>query len=214
MTTGLMSMICDTAYDSARLFSNAQKVEREKMVCRAFLRCAGIQFSEDELLKGLNEPVDMSFRDGLFQITELLDTGRRRGTELRVRQQKCQSATSADDLLEPWEGSTPIALAEIGALVADRLATKSHALGGPRGCKGIDALVYVNLRGRHLFAEALVRNDANLAAIRAQGWRSASLVMIPYAIVLLADHNSPAFLCDINGKVLMDERRTDGWFEA
>ena len=44
--------------ETRRLFSNTQKAEREKMVCRAFLRCIGVGFSEDEMAVGAREPTE------------------------------------------------------------------------------------------------------------------------------------------------------------
>ena len=51
------------------------------MVCRAFLRCMGVGFSEDEIAVGAREPTDITFRGAEFQITEVLDEGRRRSLE-------------------------------------------------------------------------------------------------------------------------------------
>ena len=55
--------------ETRRLFSNAQKAEREKMVCRAFLCCMGVGFSEEEIAVGASEPTDIAFSRGAFPIT-------------------------------------------------------------------------------------------------------------------------------------------------
>lgn len=54
------------------LFSNKNKTVREKMVARAFLRCLGVKFSENEIVVGPEEPVDVSFKSARFQIMEIL----------------------------------------------------------------------------------------------------------------------------------------------
>jgi len=53
------------AIESRRIFSNKMKEERERMVCRAFLRCLGVQFHEDEIVAPYTEPL-------MFFITEPL----------------------------------------------------------------------------------------------------------------------------------------------
>src|SRR5208337_3323185 len=98
---------------SQTLFSNAQKVEREKMVCRAFLRCISVRFTEEEISKGPNEPVDIAFRLASFQISEILDQDRRRGLELQASVQKFEQASCVDDLLEPWKNSLPILFEDV-----------------------------------------------------------------------------------------------------
>jgi Putative endonuclease, protein of unknown function (DUF1780) len=190
-----------------------QQIERDKMVCRALLRCIGIQFIEEEVSKGLQEPVDISFRSASFQVTEILDRGRRRGDELRATSRKFRQTNRADDVAEPWENSLPIAFEDMAALVVSRLGEKATELGGPRGCRGIDSLVYVNLQGHHLVPSGVSGANEKLATVRAQGWRSASIVMIPYGIVWLADVDSPEFLSRARGKILHDVDRADGWFD-
>ena len=198
---------------SRTLFSNPQKVEREKMVCRAFLRCIGVRFSEEEISKGACEPVDIAFRGASFQISEVLDQGRRRGDELCASARKFGRDSRADDVLEPWKGSLPVSFNDVAALVADRLCTKSAALGGSRGCYGIDALVYVNLRGHHLVSNGISDDNRELVVVRQQGWRSVSIAMIPYGIVWFAADDCPSFLTEVEGRILSDGERTDGWFE-
>lgn len=199
--------------DSRTLFSNAHKLDRERMVCRAFLRCIGVPFTEEEIRKGQNEPVDIAFRSASFQITEILDEDRRRGNELSALDKKLRQANCASDFLEPWKTSVPISFEDAAGLVARRLGEKSTKLGGATGCRGIDALAYVNLRGRHLVPTCISDDCAELTAVRAQGWRSASILMIPYGIVWFASDGSPGFLTETQGRMLADDGRTDRWFE-
>jgi hypothetical protein len=208
----LQSLITFTTA-TQRLFSNAEKVEREKMICRSFLRCVSINFTEDEISKGASEPIDIAFRSAAFQITEILDHGRLRSIDIQQSAQAFKQAGCAEDVLEPWKSSVPISFEDVAALVVSRLGEKSTKLGGARGCSGIDALAYINLRGRHLVLKGLSEADEKLAIVRAQGWRSASIVMLPYGIVWFATGECPEFLSRIHGSILHDDKRTDGWFE-
>jgi hypothetical protein len=49
------------AAETRTLFSNPMKPERERMVVRAYLRCLGIPFTEDEIASSNDEPVDVLF---------------------------------------------------------------------------------------------------------------------------------------------------------
>lgn len=196
------------------LFSNAQKSEREKMVCRGFLRCIDVQFQAREILVGATEPVDISFRSAAFQITEVLDEGRRRNDELREREEKYRKARSVEDVMElQGPSSEPLSFADMSSRVADRLNEKFCALGGPRGCHGVDALVYVNLIGRHLWPAEFDSKCAGLSRVRSQGWRSVSVLMLPYGVVFFGTDDAPEFLRDIQGTISHDENRIDGWFD-
>ena len=56
------------ASETRELLSNPKKPERERMVVRAFLRCVGVQLSDDEIEASSNEPVDVVFRAAQFQL--------------------------------------------------------------------------------------------------------------------------------------------------
>jgi len=172
------------------------------MVCRAFLRSIGVEFSEDEIAVGASEPIDISFRDAAFQITEVLDEGRKRSLEHKELDIKYQNASSARDVMEPWRGPEPMEFREVVSVTAKRLDEKFAKL-GQQGCRGIDALVYVDLLKpviRYLYPTAFVEtDDAN--TMRAHGWRSVSVLMIPYATVLFAAEIAPPFLRHHQGTV-------------
>jgi hypothetical protein len=189
--------------ETRRLFSNAQKAEREKMVCRAFLRCVGVGFSEDEIAVGAREPTDIAFRGAAFQITEVLDEGRRRSLQHKELEIKYQIARSARDVMEPWRDPEPMEFPEMVGVTAKRLEEKFAKL-GQQGCRGIDALVYIDLLKpvvRYLHPTAFIEtDDAN--TMRAHGWRSVSVLMVPYATVLFAAETAPSFLRHHQGAVL------------
>lgn len=188
--------------ETRRLFSNAKKTEREKRVCRAFLRCIGVRFAEDELSVGASEPTDIAFCSASFQITEVLDEGRRRSREHNEQEINYQTACSVRDIMEPWRDGKPMEFSEMVSVTAKRLEGKFVKL-RQQGCGGIDALVYVNLFkpvSRYLYpAEFVETNDVN--KMRAHGWRSVSVLMVPYATVLFANDTAPHFLQDHRGSV-------------
>jgi len=192
--------------ETRRLFSNKLKPEREKMVCRAFLRCIGVDFAEAELCIGTHEPVDIRFRNAAFQITEVLNEGRRRGVEHQARETKYRNARAARDVMEPWSNPEPMKFPEIVTVTAKRLGKKFDKLGN-QGCRGIDALVYINLVNlrsgvyRYLYP-AEFSQTYDLTKIRSQGWRSASVLMVPYATVLFATDAAPSFLQEYRERVL------------
>jgi hypothetical protein len=66
------------ADQTCAFLSNAMKPERERSVCRAFLRALGVSFADSELIAPTIEPADVSFRQLRFQGRELL-RGRKRG---------------------------------------------------------------------------------------------------------------------------------------
>lgn len=56
------------ATDTRTFLSNKMKPERERSVCRAFLRAIGVSFEESEIIAPTDEPADVAFRDARFQI--------------------------------------------------------------------------------------------------------------------------------------------------
>jgi hypothetical protein len=150
------------------------------------------------------EPIDVAALSGRFQVTEILDRDRQRHKEYRQRLQQAESAQSAADLREPWSNPIPVSSSELSNMITWRLRAKTaHA--------DIDALVYINLRGRFLTATFEASTASDIAEL---GWRSVSAVFIPYAIVLHAGATAPDFLRRVVGKPQTKWGRPDGWFES
>ncbi len=194
------------------LFSNPKKPERERMVVRAFLRCVGVQFSDDEIKASSNEPVDVVFRAARFQIMEILG-GRKRGLAWREREARYKNAKQASDVLEPWTSSEPMSFGEVSQMIAEGLAKKASHY-GVNNCSKLDALVNVDLSGRHLWPlesnlEAEVTDSLNQ-----QGWRSVSKLLLPYGLVLIAKPDAPDFLKDNAGVIRNEWTDADGWFDV
>jgi len=179
----------DHVIETRRIFSEAMKPERERMVCRAFLRCLGVAFSDCEIQAPAQEPVDVIFRSASFQIRELMEPNCKRGDELKEFQQKIAKSSSIEDLMTSYQPPSPMSLSQLAVEVKNALTEKCQKYG--RGCNDLDALVYVNLSDTYLNASS---NFPDLSDLRAQGWRSVSVLFAPYSLVLCATGSAPSFL--------------------
>jgi hypothetical protein len=180
------------AADARRLFSNAMKPERERMVVKAFLRCIGESFKDDEVQVGQSEPVDVMFRSARFQVRDIVGD-KKRGEEWKQRQRQYEEAQSLDELWEPYAPSVQIAFGELSGAVAEALVEKAARYGG-EVCKQLDALVYFDPGDRHLYPPVFELTDAVATELSHQGWRSVSVLSVPYGIVLAASRDAPEFL--------------------
>ncbi len=185
------------ADETISFLSNEGRIERERSVCRAFLRCLGVEFEERELKEGEREPVDVSFRDTRFQVTEIHETGRKRSREWKDRQERLSGANSLDDVLEDWAPPKPMDYSELIDLASAQL-TQSKAHKYPEAEKAnLDILIYVCLSGRILDVRSKIP-DSNI--LLNQGWRSVSALFPPFGVVLAANEQSPQYLQHALGK--------------
>jgi hypothetical protein len=92
--------------------------------------------------------------------------------------------------LSPWS------LKRLAAEVTNALAEKAKKYG--KGCQGLDALVYADLQDQHLNAKS---EFPDVGPLRAQGWRSVSVIFAPYSVILLGNPGAPDFLLDYAGRV-------------
>lgn len=198
--------------ETRTLLSNRQKPDRERMVVRAFLRCVGLQCSDDEIQTSNEEPVDVVFRSAQFQVMDILG-GRQRGKESLERQRRYEKATRFSNLEEPYSASAPMSFGELSQNTGVGLAKKASRY-GVKTCSTLDALVYVDLSGRHLWPlepslEAKVADE-----LGGQGWRSVSVLFPPYGIILAVIPSAPDFLKDKVGLILNQWPHPDGLFDA
>jgi hypothetical protein len=194
-----------------RLFSNPQKPEREHMIVRAFLRCAGEAFEDREIIPSSEEPIDVRFRSADFQIMEIVGN-KRRGLEWRQRQDRYRDAQRVADVLEPYTPSQPMSFDDAAQLVADGLSEKA-ARYGTATCASLDVLVYVDLHNRHLWPLEPADDARAAAVLQGQGWRSVSMLFVPYGVVLLAAPTAPAVISARAGRVLNEWPGLDGLFD-
>jgi len=189
------------------LLGNKMKPEREKSVCRAFLRTLGVTFNDNELIAPTQEPADVAFRDARFQVRDLL-RGRQRGDLWKEKEKKFSEAQSLKDIVQPYTPPSPISLASLVPEVLEALSKKAEKYGA--GCKDIDALVYVDLDNVFLEPNSPVPDTVEL---QRQGWRSVSLLFSPYCVVLFTSSKAPLFLRVASGKQCMEFKNISGLFD-
>ena len=197
------------ADDTVDLLSSVRKSERERMICAAFLRCLGVEFSPTEIALPDSDPPDVVFRDGQFEIMIVLDEERKMHADWRAEANKRHAAKGLDDLGEPYHSSSPMKSAEIVERLVSELSKKATHY-GPKTCSELDALAYINLQGRHLYpiSEIDVPED-----FQSQGWRSVSFIFSPYSHVVFTTAKAPDFLCSHKGRTKQECKNPDEIFE-
>jgi hypothetical protein len=196
--------------ETLTFLGNSQKHERERAVCRAFLRAIGVRFEEHEIVAPWQEPVDVRFRDARFQIRDHL-AGRRRGDEWKQRQNRWARARRIADTLERTTWPTPMSRTELVDAVGDALKSKSKKY-GPRGCSKIDALIYADITATRFLMARSAASD--VSGLQQQGWRSVSVLFPPYGLVLFAHDSAPALLRQRLRKTQRAWRKSDGLFDV
>lgn len=197
------------ASDTRVFLGNMMKPERERSVCRAFLRTIGVPFQEKELVAPTDEPADVTFRMARFQIREMLEPDRRRGEDWKRKEKKYSEARSLDDVIEPYSPPASVSLVKLVPEIVDALSEKAQKYGN--GCTDIDALVYVNLGNQFLAADSDV---PNLDKLKSQGWRSVSILFPPYGVILFTAPTAPEFLGALAPGQYMSWNDIDSLFEA
>jgi hypothetical protein len=203
----------DHAADTRTFLSNKMKSERERAVCRAFLRTTGISFQEIEIIAPATEPADVFFRTARFQIRDLLEPDRKRGDYWKKREQTYLSATSLDDVLVPVSAPIPLGFDRLVPELEIVLLTKAqkYKRNYRDWCNNIDALVYVDLKDRFL---AVNSKMPGLDKLKSQGWRSVSVLFSPYGLVLWTSPTAPEFLRAVPPGPHMEWDDIDTLFEA
>jgi hypothetical protein len=201
----------EDAADARLLMSNPRKSERERMVVRALLRCLGVAFADTEIAAGSEEPIDVEFRAARFQIRDIVG-GRKRGEEWAERERLYRSVKTFADVITPFTETTAIPFDRAAEMVVDALTEKSRRC-GPRVCGTLDAVTYLDLGGSHLYPSEARGVPEALAELRRQGWRSVSMLAVPYGVVLSASADAPDFLHKRLGLACSEWPGPDGWFE-
>ena len=182
--------------EAAQLFSRDGKPLQERTAVHGFLRALGIEHARHEIIKQGPEPIDVWFRDARLQVTEIMYPARPRDREIRQRAERARSARHIEDLMEPGTiTSEPMGPQAVSDLVIQRAAQKAAHYAGQ--CAGVDLLAYVNMHGHHLYP---VGPFSPAPQLDARGWRSVSLVMERFAIVLSATSSAPEFVRDRLGE--------------
>jgi hypothetical protein len=211
VSDAFLAKLREHADRARRLFSNPRKPERERMVVRAFLRCVGETFEDSEIVASREEPIDVKFRTADFEIMEIVGD-RKRGLDWRRRQDRYRDAQHVADVMEPYTPSQPMSFDDAAQLVANGLSAKA-ARYGAAACADLDALVYIDLLNQHLWPLEAAGNGRAATVLLTQGWRSASMLFVPYGVVLLAAPTAPSIIRARAGCVLSEWSGPDGLFD-
>jgi len=179
-----------------RFFAGPLKKYRERCQLTAFLRCLGVEFLHGEIRPCDDRPGDLDFRCARFELTEVYDEGRKRGTQYRQRRERRKCAKSVDEVRSSYQHRQRVPYPEFVARVTDELA-KKVAHYDPNELPKVDALAYFNLQEKYPDLRSPLPASSEL---RQQGWRSVSVVTDLEALVLHAASEAPAFLRDAVGQ--------------
>jgi len=191
------------------LFSPSGQADRNILACRGFLCAAGISFDPSELIAPPSDPPDVTFRSAQFEVVESQEVGRRRHDEYKAKLVRLQAMRCDCELWSEGRLRARLVEAETPLEAALSSLAKKVAHYGLPTCGGLDALVYFNHGPTTLGPEHV---GDYLALSTSSPWRSVSLLVAPYAIVLAANPSAPEFLIERIGQV----RCSDDWnlFEA
>jgi hypothetical protein len=117
-----------------------------------------VSFEEDEIVAPASEPADVSFREGRFQVREILELNSRRHHEWKTRLARAIRARSMSDVTVPWTTPEAMSLGELASNVADALRAKAQRCGKAQ-CASLDALVYADLTKSRFLSPAADHPD-------------------------------------------------------
>ena len=190
----------DAIKESIHYFSNELKPERERWVVNKLLDYIKIDRNSDEVKSSTDEPIDVKFKDGCFQVKEILEQDRKRTAEYKEALEIAEKANTLEDLLEPY---SPIDLKIGDAIIIVIDQVKKWTKKYPATIrKDIDLLFYLNLQDVYIQHQGNLPPTENLDFIEQAGWRSVSVVENSCAIVIFANESAPAFLKKLTGIIL------------
>jgi D-glycero-D-manno-heptose 1,7-bisphosphate phosphatase len=164
---------------------------REKTVVGEFLNRIDLDFSEEELkyIPQINQPPDVIFRDANFEVTSLL-IKRKPNKEAKERLEILNEAKSINDTLIKMDWPHKITFAEINELVLFELKKKELKYPFINDRNTLDILIHF----REPFFPDMKSEFPIPHDIISQGWRSVSILISSYAIVLYASSSAPNFI--------------------
>ncbi|WP_455809698.1 DUF1780 domain-containing protein [Pseudomonas koreensis] len=172
--------------------SNARKWERERWVCQRLLQGLNIAHRNEDFTPASQEPPDVLFRDGRFEVFFVLDEGRRLNDEWREELARRRSAFSLSQLVRREVKPKRIPASELLHRLAPTLRKKSTNY-RERGIDlgGLDIIAFASLKREVLDLNSHFPPPTEYLR---QGWRSLSLVGPTFARVLFAHPGAPDFL--------------------
>lgn len=181
--------------ESIDYFSNDNKPERERWVCKLLLNSLRVPFHEAEVVSSLSEPPDVVFRDAQFEIKEIQAPGRKRHLEFKQALAHALTASTPGELIEEFAPVhiTPKGIADLVLAKLDELAVKY-----PLAIRqSTDLLIYVNLQDCYLQQGPVPSSEL----FSSSGWRSVSAAENQAAIVYFAGVAAPSFLRAVQSTV-------------
>ncbi|AAY35850.1 DUF1780 domain-containing protein [Pseudomonas syringae] len=172
--------------------SNARKWERERWVCQRLLQGLNIAHRNEDFTPASQEPPDVLFRDGRFEVFFVLDEGRRLNDEWREELARRRSAFSLSQLVRREAKPKRIPASDLLHRLAPTLRKKSTNY-RERGIDlgGLDIIAFASLKREVLDLNSHFPPPTEYLR---QGWRSLSLVGPTFARVLFAHPGAPDFL--------------------
>lgn len=191
--------------ESVRLFSNEGKKERELWIVQKFLGVLDVHYTAREFYQPPDDPPDVIFHKGRFEISELYDEGRRRHDEYRDYLRKAQAAQNWEDIraVETWD-RMEMSLQEVVAAAEEGLRGKKGNY-SPDTKMGLDALIYVNLRRLTIDDEDFLLDALSPQSSSLKLWRSVSLVFNRSVVcVIAASISAPEFIRTAAGRIVRE----------
>jgi hypothetical protein len=170
------------------------KSQQDRAVVRALLRVLGVTFTDVEIIAPVPAPVDVRFRQAQFHLRALGDPPRGWAWPAQdTRVPQTQTPANRGDLrTTAGERERAVRIAHVTAALAE------HAAWYCARCIGLDVVVTVEGDQAVLTPPAQARE---IDALVQQGWRSVSVVCLPYGMVLSATSGAPAFLRLVTGRL-------------
>ena len=175
--------------EAIKFFSNEKKPDLERSTCAAFLRCHGIDVNVEEIESYSDEPPDVIYKEARFEIKELLDDDRRRHDEYKKKLERLKKAKKLSDLSQPYT-PTFVTIRDIAKRSCTLLEKHSKRYDKAL-ISSLDILIYFNLMDYYLDEEFV---EPDITDLKAQGWRSVSMVSGSSAFVFCAQDSAPDFL--------------------
>lgn len=185
---------------SIQYFSNKLKPERERWVVNKLLDYMKVERTQNEVKSSIDEPIDIKFRDGCFQVKEILDQERKRTQEYKEFLQVAENAKRAEDLFEQYS-QIDLKIEDVLVIVFGQVKkwTKKYP---PQVRKNLDLLFYLNLQDvciqfdGHKLPKVKIDHEDHV------GWRSVSVVENSCAFIVFANEAAPDFIKEAVGKIL------------
>ena len=185
--------------ESIQYFSNEMKPERERWVVNKLLDYLKVERTPDEVESSNDEPIDVKFRDGCFQVKEILDKERKRTKEYKDSLKVAENANRVEDLFEQYS-PIDLAIEEVLIVVFDQVKkwTKKYP---PEVRKTLDLLFYLNFQDVYIQFDGYEIPKVNIDHEDHKSWRSVSVVENECAFIICADQSAPDLLQDAVGKI-------------